>query len=106
MGAIKDYTGKKLGKIMVTGRAANSDGGATRWFVDCDCGQDGVVLSARNIGGGQHHCGCEFTEKSKKISEARKRHMERQGRPPIITAPQRVVNDYLYKYRVPDEARQ
>jgi hypothetical protein len=99
MRTLTDYTGMKLGKITVTGRAPTSESGKTQWFVDCECGQHGVVMSANKIAGGQHHCGCGFNAKSKNISAAYKRRQEKALKPAVLKSADRVINEFLYQYR-------
>jgi hypothetical protein len=77
------------------------------WLCDCDCGQEGVVVSAVNLAEGRHHCGCGFTGKSKNISLARKRGPEKRAEVKVPTPAECVVNNFLYKYRwVEHEASQ
>jgi hypothetical protein len=99
MGAFIDYTGKKIGKLTVKERARPSESGRTRWICDCECGQDGVVLSATKIVGGQHHCGCEFNAKGKNISAAHKRRQEKAWKPADFSAADIVINEFLYHYK-------
>jgi hypothetical protein len=81
-----NYIGHKIGMIEVTGKV-ETDKNITRWYVTCSCGQEGVVLTGRQIKNGQDHCGC----KSEKI-EPQKPKQEAPGIHPVI-------NEFLYSWR-------
>lgn len=99
MGAFVDYTGMKIGKLTITERAPSSASHRTRWFANCECGQDGVVIAANKIAEGQHHCGCGFDAKGKNISAAYKRRKETMGKPVDLSAVDIVINEFLYHYK-------
>lgn len=94
-----NYIGQKIGMIEITGRAENSSTSATRWFVTCECGNEGVVLFGNRIQKGQDHCGCQFTGLSKNNHERvrvsrRKQCIDKNGH---FIHP--VINEFLYHYR-------
>lgn len=58
MGRLIDLTGKRFGKLLVTGRAGTSKYGQPRWTCRCDCGGTVVVLGANLRTGSSASCGC------------------------------------------------
>lgn len=57
MGAFKDLTGQKFGRLAVIERA-ESKNGFTRWLCKCECGKETVVYSSTLINGHTKSCGC------------------------------------------------
>lgn len=91
-----NYIGHKIGMIEVTGRAENDSGSATRWYVTCECGKEGVIIYGNRIQKGQDHCGCQFTGFSKMNHErAGKQKTKREV--PATAHP--VINEFLYRHR-------
>lgn len=69
MGSFKDLTNKKIGRLLVVGRANSilqKDGKpVTRWLCKCDCGNT-KIIRADSLGRGSHSCGCLKKELDKK----------------------------------------
>lgn len=57
MGNFIDFTGKRFGRWLATGRAANA-GKHTQWWVTCDCGKIGIVSQTNLRSGASQSCGC------------------------------------------------
>lgn len=56
---IIDITGNRYGKLTVIGRGENTSNGATRWWCQCDCGSEPILVTKSNlISGGTVSCGC------------------------------------------------
>ena len=54
-----DITGNRYGNLIVIGRGENTANGSTRWWCQCDCGSDPVLVTKSNlISGGTVSCGC------------------------------------------------
>lgn len=53
--SIKDLTGQRFGRLVVTGLAGKSP---ARWFVVCDCGGKKSILGGHLSGGKIKSCGC------------------------------------------------
>lgn len=58
MGALKDLTGQKFGRLTVIERADSTKHGAARWLCKCDCGNDTVVIGDELRKGATRSCGC------------------------------------------------
>lgn len=73
MGAVKDLTGQKFGRLVVISRASTSPKGEATWKCLCDCGKT-IISPGYNIrSGNTNSCGCFNSD------EARARNKERQG---------------------------
>lgn len=58
---IKNLTGKRFGRLIVTERAQNKDGyGAARWKCLCDCGNKKEIYSSALVQGRTTSCGCSI----------------------------------------------
>lgn len=64
MWKVDDLTGRRFGRLTVTGRAedyvARKSGCThTQWICDCDCGTVGIVVIGHNLRSGRtQSCGC------------------------------------------------
>ena len=103
MGSLIDLTGHTIGKLYVVERADPTPCGKTRWLCNCACGQEGVLITSNRINEGQKHCGCEYSEKSKKISAACKLRAQHLREQKPIEGAAVVINHFLYKYKVTHE---
>lgn len=62
MATVSDLLGKPFGRLIVTGRAANSAGGKSRWHCDCSCGRS-ITADVSNLrSGSTTSCGCVRSE--------------------------------------------
>lgn len=57
MGAFKDLTGRRFGRLTVEERAGNRNGHAT-WLCRCECGNTKVITGASLTAGKTRSCGC------------------------------------------------
>lgn len=57
MRPIRDLTGQRFGRLLVTKRADMSVGGL-RWHCICDCGNTRVIRSCSLVTGTTQSCGC------------------------------------------------
>lgn len=64
MGNLIDLTGQRFGRLLVIGRAENTQGRKTKWICQCDCGKRAAVETANLKSGRQKSCGCLRNEKS------------------------------------------
>lgn len=55
---VHDLTGRRFGRLTITGRAENSRGGKTQWHYLCDCGAVGVAAGTNLLRGVTTSCGC------------------------------------------------
>ena len=55
---MKDHTGQRFGRLVVTKRAANNRYGEAMWFCQCDGGQQTTVWGAHLRRGDTKSCGC------------------------------------------------
>ena len=86
MGAKKDLTGHRFGRLIVIREYGRDKGGQIMWLCKCDCGGE-VVVRSRNLRiGHTKSCGCLQRERSTKHGCAKKtwyavylRMMERCG---------------------------
>lgn len=53
-----DLTGRRFGRLVVIGRAANSPAGAVRWYCQCDCGKTTTTHGDSLRRGASVACGC------------------------------------------------
>lgn len=58
MSAVKDLTGLRFGRLIVTGRAENTREGRARWVCLCDCGKTSVKQGKLLLNGHCRSCGC------------------------------------------------
>lgn len=67
MGALKDLTGQRFGKLTVVAIGENSKDGKRRWICDCDCGKrkEKPVLTYDLVSGKVQSCGCRYLESNK-----------------------------------------
>lgn len=65
MSKVRDISGKRFGRILVTGRAGSSACGTATWHCVCDCGRECVVEGAKLRKGNTKSCGCLRDEKSR-----------------------------------------
>jgi hypothetical protein len=65
MSTFKDLTGKKFGRLVVTGQAP-SRGKGTRWECVCDCGGNTIVFVSNLTRGHTTSCGCWARESTKR----------------------------------------
>jgi hypothetical protein len=63
MGALKDLTGIRFGKLTVRCRGENyvspSGSMSPRWICDCDCGKQSLIQGATLASGRSRSCGCQ-----------------------------------------------
>lgn len=58
MPALKDLTGVRFGKLVVSGlHPERTSYGTTRWICNCDCGNE-KIIAVGNIGKNTNSCGC------------------------------------------------
>jgi hypothetical protein len=72
MPALKDYTGKKTGKLTVL-RRFDRRGGVARWVCRCDCGTEKIVFQNALATGETASCGCMQRKLSSERMKARAR---------------------------------
>ncbi len=66
MGALRDLTGLKFGRLTVIERAGSSKDYKAKWLCRCDCGSTCIVLGKYLFNGKTKSCGCfrkEVTQK-------------------------------------------
>ncbi len=102
MARVHDYSGMtfegQTSSIKVLERAPNSSSGKTRWFCDCSCGQNSVVISTIHIQAGHFHCGCQYTGKSKALRDMHIR-LKKETHKPYPSKHHHAINHYLTKHR-------
>lgn len=86
--------GQVIGMLKITARAQNASNGGARWFVNCDCGQEGVIIDRSRLNKGQNHCGC-LSRRKGQIEPGRKRVMNNKTEKTIHP----VIDEFLYKRR-------
>lgn len=70
MPALKDRTGKRYGRLVVTRRAPNK-GKRVCWYCDCDCGTKDVIVTGDSLHcGDTKSCGCLNTETRSKLGRS------------------------------------
>ena len=89
---VKDLTGQRFGRLVVTGRAENyrcitqhpytkaTISTLTRWNCRCDCGNETVVLGNNLRAGRTQSCGClrkEWMENRMRIWEEKRKAKEK-----------------------------
>jgi len=57
MSGVKDITGKRFGRLVVTGRSDNEKH-KVRWICKCDCGNETIVTADSLLSGKTKSCGC------------------------------------------------
>lgn len=62
MSALKDLTGQRFGRLVVTGRAGSDNQKRAKWKCCCDCGCVTVVTSSNLLRGITKSCGCMHAE--------------------------------------------
>lgn len=67
MGAFKDLTGHRFGRLAVLARDPNSRNGHIYWRCLCDCGNETAVRSGNLISGRTTSCGCHQRETIREI---------------------------------------
>jgi hypothetical protein len=60
MTALRDLTGQRFGRLLVTERASSNRHGQTVWMCLCDCGSVRPVVAARLTGGAVRSCKCSW----------------------------------------------
>ena len=68
MGAFKDLTGKRFGRLMVLEQAGRNKHKQILWKCQCDCGNSVSVLSASLRTGNTQSCGCYHKERASNAS--------------------------------------
>ena len=58
MGTFKDLTGRRFGKLIVTGIAERGQKAGVRWKCKCDCGSTTIARSSDLNNGHRKSCGC------------------------------------------------
>ena len=58
MSQLKDLTGRRFGRLVVTDRAENTKEGRARWVCLCDCGKTSVKQGKLLLNGHCRSCGC------------------------------------------------
>lgn len=69
MGAFKDLTGKRFGRLVVIGRDQNDKNGNARWTCICDCGRTSVSYGSQLRNGRTQSCGCLHRERVAQLSQ-------------------------------------
>lgn len=69
-GPVKDETGKRYGKLVVTGRHGNTLTGQATWDCRCDCGNNTIVDGISLRRGDTRSCGCLVGRASLPVGEA------------------------------------
>lgn len=77
MGRFVDITGRRYGRLVVTGQG-QSRSGQTTWYCDCECGNTVNVLKHSLVSGRTLSCGCLMKEKCRALGHAAKTHGMRQ----------------------------
>lgn len=95
----KNLTGKRFGRLTVTGFAKRDRHGHASWFCNCSCGNNTIVHISNLASGHTQSCGCLMSE----VIAARLRHGDtREKRTPeyrIWTSMiQRCINPNVRKY--------
>lgn len=57
-GVYTDWTGKRVGKLLVVNKAENSKGNKSRWHCICDCGKETIVHAVSLKSQNTKSCGC------------------------------------------------
>ncbi len=78
MGAFKDLTGLRFGRLSIVDRAPNK-GGRTIWNYVCDCGTRGSTASYYLTTGGTTSCGCFHREMIAEMGRAHATHGATRG---------------------------
>ena len=73
MSKLNDLTGKRYGKLVVTGRTSSKNG-KTYWMCCCDCGNVKAIYAQDLIKGKTKSCGCLRKENAKKQGEKNAKH--------------------------------
>jgi hypothetical protein len=73
---LTDLTGRRFGRLLVTGLASTGPGGA-RWICRCDCGVEKQIMAHSLLRGLTQACGCLQRERT---SEANRKHGESGNR--------------------------
>lgn len=68
MSELKDITGLKFHRLLVVGRANNSENGKAMWLCKCDCGNEAIVYGTYLRNGHTRSCGCLRVENTIKAS--------------------------------------
>jgi len=63
---LKDFSGRKFGRLTVINRHSNSSANKSMWLCKCDCGATSIVSGSNLISGSTKSCGCIV--KGRKIS--------------------------------------
>lgn len=67
MPKLKDLTGQKFGRLTVLGLAPKCINKHTRWFVQCECGEQVIADGQKMKRGEKHSCGCLLPEVMRRI---------------------------------------
>lgn len=78
MARAKDWTGERIGKLVVVSRIDNDEQGRCVWLCRCDCGNEikrrSAILSVSKKKGKISHCGCSSPLKTHGLSRGN-RHL-------------------------------
>lgn len=77
MGKLKDLTGQRFNRLIVTGRAPNqyslSGNRQIMWYCDCDCGTKNKIIAGSHLrSGATKSCGCLGSESTIKFNKKTK----------------------------------
>ena len=61
-GGSNDLTGKRFGKLTVTGRVGRNAKGKSMWRCLCDCGNEHITTGSSIQNGGTKSCGCSMRD--------------------------------------------
>lgn len=63
MNRLIDLTGQRFGRLTVVSRAENDARGQARWYCNCECGAENIIVRGRHlISGHTQSCGCLHNE--------------------------------------------
>jgi len=63
MGTPLSLTGRRFGRLLVLGLAAQGNRGHRRWICECDCGRRALVQTSNLTSGTSQSCGCTWHER-------------------------------------------
>lgn len=74
-----DLAGRRFGRLVVIGRAANDAGGHPRWRCRCDCGRETETAGGNLKGAREASCGCRRNEATR-VRNYKHGHAPRTGK--------------------------
>lgn len=99
MSTLKDHTGQKIGMLQIIERGPNNIYNSAQWFADCDCGRKMILILSGRIKKGQHHCGCQFGSRYKKMQEGRANGKIKYRKFNADLRLHPIINSFLYQWK-------